>query len=164
MSKTKIILQVLAKKPSFTIDPLAEYAFVGGGTAGGYGIISENKHFSSSMLLGLLNSSLLDFFHKKISTPFSGGYYAYSKQYLEKLPLFNNEDGKTVLEKCNSVVLLVDKIIKLEDEKATTKNPRDLKDIEREIAQTDREINNIIYDLYDLTDEEIAIVEDSLSN
>jgi len=35
------------------------------------------------------------------------------------------------------------------------------KSIEAQIAHTDRAIDELVYDLYDLTDEEIAIVEES---
>ena len=38
-------------------------------------------------LLGMLNSSTLEFFLKKISPFISGGYYRYINQYLEKLPI-----------------------------------------------------------------------------
>jgi hypothetical protein len=34
--------------------------------------------------------------------------------------------------------------------------------LQRQIASTDEEIDRLVYELYDLTDEEIAIVEESI--
>jgi len=39
-----------------------------------------------------------------------------------------------------------------------------IKDLEKEIEKTDNEIDQMVYELYDLNDEEIKIVEESLSN
>ena len=35
--------------------------------------------------------------------------------------------------------------------------------IQRQIDLTDRQIDNLVYELYDLTDDEIAIVEESVN-
>lgn len=83
----KIMTQVLASKNSFTIDEEGEYYFVGGGNAGGYGITlkeGSNYHY----VLGLLNSSVLEFYLKKISTIFRGGFYSYGRRFIEKLPIY----------------------------------------------------------------------------
>ncbi len=39
---------------------------------------------------------------------------------------------------------------------------QEIKDLKEEIKRTDNEIDQMVYDLYDLTDKEIKIVEDSL--
>ncbi|MHA1613439.1 MAG: Eco57I restriction-modification methylase domain-containing protein [Candidatus Thorarchaeota archaeon] len=56
-------------------------------TTGGYGITSNGKFGSLSYLCGLLNSRLEDFYLKKISSNFQGGYFAANKQFIEKLPI-----------------------------------------------------------------------------
>jgi len=84
--RKKIMTQVLANKNSFTIDEEGKYYFVGGGNAGGYGIILKegcNYHY----ILGLLNSNVLEFYLKKISTIFKGGFYSYGRRFIEKLPI-----------------------------------------------------------------------------
>ncbi|MGB2841510.1 MAG: TaqI-like C-terminal specificity domain-containing protein [Halobacteriota archaeon] len=51
-------------------------------------IILENKYKKFyPFVLGLLNSKLIEFYHKHISPFVSGGYYRYKKQYLERLPI-----------------------------------------------------------------------------
>ncbi len=115
--------------------------------------------------LGLLNSNLLWLFLKSTGDVLSGGYYTFKTNYLSPFPVKLIEFSKDLeKQQHDKVVTLTQNMLNLNKEKATTNNPKDLKEIEREIAQTDRKINNIFYDLYELTDEEIAIVEDSLSN
>jgi predicted nucleic acid-binding Zn-ribbon protein len=43
----------------------------------------------------------------------------------------------------------------------TVKNPNDKPSLQREIDATDRQIDQLVYELYGLTDEEIKIVEES---
>jgi hypothetical protein len=56
-------------------------------------------------------------------------------------------------------VLLVERMLDLHRRKATEKNPETLRHIETEIAATDRRIDRLVYDLYALTADEIALVE-----
>ena len=52
-----------------------------------YVIDLDNFSHDPKYLLGLLNSSTLEFFFKQISPFISGGYYRYISQYLENLPI-----------------------------------------------------------------------------
>lgn len=83
----KIMTQVLANRSAFAIDPEGKYYFPGGGNAGGYGIIPKQQNLSLGFLCALLNSSLLDWNLKKISTRFRGGFYSYAKRFSGKLPI-----------------------------------------------------------------------------
>jgi len=84
----KIMTQVLANSASFALDEVGRYCFVGGGNAGGYGItLKENMSLSLEYICGLLNSNLLDWYLRKISTPFRGGYYSYARRFIERLPI-----------------------------------------------------------------------------
>ena len=69
MFQPKIITGVLANKASFNFDSDGKYTFVGGGNAGGYGLILIDTSFSYKYLVGLLNSQLIDLFIKSGSTP-----------------------------------------------------------------------------------------------
>lgn len=83
----KIMTQVLADKSTFSIDLNGKYYFVGGGNAGVYGIIAKDERLTSRFLCALLNSMLLDWNLKKISTRFRGGFYSYAKRFSGKLPI-----------------------------------------------------------------------------
>jgi hypothetical protein len=70
------------------LDDSGDFFFVGsgGGGGGGYGITLP-PHISRYYVLGALNSSLLDWLVKQITTPFHSGWYAYNKQYIEQIPI-----------------------------------------------------------------------------
>jgi hypothetical protein len=86
------LTQVLANQSSFTLDKNGQYYFVGGGNAGGYGIllndILKGNNEKYKYVLALLNSKLLDFHLKAISSKFRGGYFSYAKRFIEQLPIY----------------------------------------------------------------------------
>jgi hypothetical protein len=58
-------------------------------------------------------------------------------------------------------VACVERMLDLHKRLAEIKTPHDKTLIQRQIASTDREIDRLAYALYDLTDAEIANVEDA---
>ncbi len=48
-----------------------------------------------------------------------------------------------------------------EDVRSSAKTPTDKTAIQRQIDVTDRQIDNLVHELYDLTDDEIRIVEEA---
>jgi len=111
-------------------------------------------------VLGLLNSKLLDFFLKKVSTPFSGGYYAYNRQYIEQLPIrvinFSDRSDRAQHDK---LVKLVEKMLGAKKEWAAAEDDYDKRRFDQFCADLDLEIDCLVYKLYDLTDDEIDIVK-----
>ena len=57
------------------------------------------------------------------------------------------------------MVKLVERMLELNAKLAKAKVPDTKKRLERQIAATDTEIDKLVYKLYNLTDEEIRIVE-----
>ncbi|AXV37894.1 MAG: restriction endonuclease subunit M [Methanobacterium sp. BRmetb2] len=166
MEQIKLLTPSIASSASFTLDKSEFYYFIGsgGGGGGGYGITLNSDNINDYMyILGLLNSNLLDKYLKSYSSQFRGGYYAYNKQYIEKLPIhaidLDNLEDVTIYDK---VVILVEKILKLHENLTNTKTPNEKEMIQRQIDATDKQIDRLIYELYDLTPEEIRIIEDSL--
>ncbi len=161
MNQKKILTPSIASFSSFMLDNDEHYFFVGsgGGGGGGYGITFPVKErIAYEYFLGLLNSRLLDFYLKTYSSQFSGGYYAYNKQYIERLPIriidFMNKDESAIHDKMVNFVRHM-----LELHKRTHKTPFEQERLAREIAATDAQIDRLVYDLYGLTEEEIKIVE-----
>jgi len=62
------------------------------------------------------------------------------------------------------VVALVERMLELQERLAAKGEVHDeeRRQIEREIERTDREIDALVYDLYGLTQEERAMVEESI--
>jgi hypothetical protein len=129
-------------------------------TTGGYGITSDEKTGSLEYLCSLLNSHVLDFFLKNVTTTFHGGYFAANKQYIEILPIkpidFTDKHETAIHE---HIVRLVQSMLSLHKQMPESKSKKHKVVMQRQIEATDREINRIVYDLYNLTKDEIAIVE-----
>lgn len=115
-----------------------------------------------NFLLGILNSKLIDYYFKLLfmSTHMSQGYIRYDIPYLQQLPI------KTVSEnKQKELINLVDKMLSLNKNLNQVINkPHDRIKIEKEIKETDDKINEIVYKLYNITDEEKKIIEESLNS
>jgi type I restriction-modification system DNA methylase subunit len=91
MEPDKIMTNIMSSYNRFVADTDGEYYFVGGGNAGGYGIQLREEYAPSSedllYYVALLNSTVLEFFHKHIAPIFGGKYYSYNKRYLEPHPI-----------------------------------------------------------------------------
>jgi hypothetical protein len=57
------------------------------------------------------------------------------------------------------MVFLVDRMLALVPKRRAEANPQTAAQLDAQLAATDRQIDRLVYDLYGLTDEEIALVE-----
>jgi len=82
------------------------------------------------------------------------------QQYLEQLPIrtidSNNPSEKALHDR---LVSLVDRMLDLHKKKNSLPPSAEREKIEREITVTDEKIDEIIYGLYGIKEEEIRIVE-----
>lgn len=137
--KEKIGWQRVTQEPSFILENervlLDSMAFMVGNSK------NELKY-----LLGFLNSSLIFYYFKNIGHLYSDKGFLLSNQYVEKFPIpkINSKNEKLA----NELISLVDEILVLkeQDKNADTKTQED-------------KINSIVYKLYNLTEEEIKIIE-----
>ena len=164
MEQMKILTPSIANRSSFTLDRTDFYYFVGsgGGGGGGYGITfgEEFDETDYLYLLGILNAKLIDWFLKRASSPFSGGYYSYNRQYIEQIPIHTVRSGEAAEKRRYSQMIdLVDTMLQINRKLTEAKSPQAKTVIQRQIEATNRQIDKLVYKLYDLTDEEIEIVE-----
>jgi type I restriction-modification system DNA methylase subunit/fido (protein-threonine AMPylation protein) len=128
-------------------------------------ILKRETKLSALYALGLLNSTLLDFYFKRQTVPFRGGFFSANRQYIEQLPIrpinFANPVDKARHDK---VVSLVERMLDLHKRLAAAKSPDDKTRLQSQIDSSDREIDRLVYDLYGLTEEEISIVENSVAS
>ncbi len=83
MATSKILVPDIADRASFALDREGSYAFTSG-----YGItLKDEAEEASEYVLGLLNSRVLDFYLKNISTTLRGGFFRYFTQYIEQIPI-----------------------------------------------------------------------------
>jgi hypothetical protein len=111
-------------------------------------------------LLGLLNTRLLFGYLLQIGTTLRGGYVRFWTQFIEQLPIrtIDFEDPADVARH-NKMVALVERMLELHKKLAAANIPADKALYQRQIEATDRQIEALVYELYGLTEEEIAIVE-----
>lgn len=153
----KILVPDIADRASFALDERGEYAFTSG-----YGITFKSGVAESpKYILGLLNSGLLDWYLKKISTTMRGGFFRYFTQFVEKLPIrpvnFSDSLDKAQHDK---VVALVERMLDLNKRKHSGEcAPSVVQRLEREIAATEAEIDDLVFKLYCITGEERRIIE-----
>ncbi|GAA8912081.1 hypothetical protein HpEKA39_06620 [Helicobacter pylori] len=100
----------------------------------------EREH--AKFLVGLLNSRLLDWLFRKTSTNNHVNLYE-----LETLPI--PQITKSNQPTADKIIALVDKILAVKE-----------KDPKANILELEKEIDALVYRLYNLTDEEIKIIED----
>ena len=157
--QSKLLIPYMVTDLSAYYDAGDNYYFINV-TTGGYGITSDESKGSYFYLCGLLNSRLLNFVLKQVSTTFHGGYFAANKQYIEQLPIrtidFNERAEKSAHDK---IVALVESMLALHKSLALAQSPVEKERLEKQIKSTDEGIDKLVYDLYGLNQEEIRIVE-----
>jgi type I restriction-modification system DNA methylase subunit len=167
--RPKLLTPSIAQRASFSYDGRGHY-FVGsgGGGGGGYGIILKEYDLESGLswpyVLALLNSRLLDFYLQSISSPFRHGWYAYNKQYIERLPIYcPNLEGEQDLGRSEYLKILVMAMLHHQKELAYAEAHKEDRrhNLARQVERLDAQIDALVYELYGLTEEEIKIVETS---
>ncbi len=94
----------------------------------------------------------------QISSTKQGGYFEYKPMYISQIPIRKFDLSKNAdNEQYNRMVSLVRHMINLH--KRAPASPQEQEQLAREIAATDNQIDALVYQLYGLTPEEIAIVE-----
>jgi hypothetical protein len=133
------------------------------GLALGVQVFSVSKLLDShQFILGLLNSSLISYlFRMRFQAKhLAGGFLAINMGQLAKLPIrVIDEKSRSEKTQRDSLVSLVDQMLAFHSKLAATKSGHACTVIERQIEATDRQIDQLVYQLYGLTDAEIALVE-----
>lgn len=107
--QSKIITQVNADYAAFAHDNDGEYYFVGGGTAGGYGVsFKRDETKLRKRVLGLLNSYLLDWRVKHESSEFRGKFFSFAQRYMVDLPIAVPDDEDDFIETVDTLVELAE--------------------------------------------------------
>jgi hypothetical protein len=160
----KILLPYMTTRLRADLDEDEDLFFVNI-TTGGYGLRFENaEDHDLKYILGLLNSKLLDNFIRQMTNAFRGGYFAVNKQAIERLPFrpinFNEAQDKT---RHNKIVSLVDQMLSLNKQLPATKTDHEKTAIQRQINAVDQQIDQVIYALYGLNEDEIKLVEGNVA-
>jgi hypothetical protein len=112
-------------------------------------------------ILGLLNSTLINFYHRFKYLDLSKNLFQKILiQNCKKFPIINLDlDNKENKFRHNQLVSLVTLMLEAKKQLATAQTEGDKTFLENKCNHLDRQIDNLVYQLYDLTEEEIKIVE-----
>ena len=135
-SKAKIVWGNLNEYAKFAYAP--EGTFISAPTT----MLTPFSHY----MLAMLNSTLLDWYFRLIGVERDGGYFEYKPMFIERLPIPEISGPEQ-----RPFIRLVDGILE-----AKESNP------DADTSEQEREIDRLVYDLYGLTEEEVAAVERSM--
>jgi hypothetical protein len=149
-SKTKIVYPEICKQPEFTLDAEKIYP--------------NNKCFiipvDDKYLLGILNSHLTRFLFEMLLPKLQGGFFMPARVALETFPIRTIDPTNPAdVARHDRMVALAEKMLDLNKRLAAAKAPHEKEVLAGMIDATDRQIDRLVYELYGLTEEEIAVVE-----
>jgi hypothetical protein len=130
-----------------------------------FATLLTNDQYDLKYLLALFNSKLLSVIYMNLfaGMHMGGGYLRYRTSFLNKLPIIEIDFSKETYKlKHNQIVNLVDHILIAKTQLQSAKTDKDKTFFTRKIAEIDSQIDGLVYELYGLTEEEIAIVENSV--
>ncbi|WDL73213.1 type IIG restriction enzyme/methyltransferase [Helicobacter winghamensis] len=144
--KEKIVYSEIVREPQFYLDS-GEFKFGNFYAEATSFILSGNENFTHSLhyLLGILHSKLITYAFKEF---YAGGGlgesgYRYKKAFLERLPI-PKVDSKTEAE----FIQIVQEILEKKKVDSTIDTPT-----------LESKLDNLVYQLYNLSDDEIRLVE-----
>ncbi|MBC8421155.1 MAG: Eco57I restriction-modification methylase domain-containing protein [Desulfobacterales bacterium] len=143
---SKIMTPDICDGPQMTLDQSAEFYH----TTTLYSFVFKDiVRNSPKYFLGVLNSRLLWYFMNVTGTVLRGGFLRFKTEYLRPFPIPCSLSQKPPLEgQENRIVGLVDQILSAKK-----------LDPEADTSKWEAKIDRMVYELYGLTEEEIAIVE-----
>ncbi len=160
IAKPKIITPDIAAQASFAYDEEGRYYF-SGGAAGGYGLTITSPGVSPLFLLGLLNSSLLDWFFEPGAARFQEGYFIYEDRFLRNQPIesFNDKQGRPkgiALE----IVKTVEDITNSKKKLRTSSDSIMLAKLADHVQDLERSLDDLVFKLYQVSSDEIKLIQD----
>jgi hypothetical protein len=144
--KTKIVTPDIANGCQMTLDENDLYH-----TTTIYSFIFKRNLESIKYFLALLNSTLVWYFLTSTGSVLRGGFFRFKTNYLMPFPIPQHLSNK----RQQPFILLVDKILAITKDADYQQNPSK----QTQVKEYEKQIDQMVYDLYGLTDEEIKIVE-----
>lgn len=120
--------------------------------------------YNSKYFLGIINSKMLSWYHHKKNPKASKGLFPkILVSDLKKIPIHKIDfDNKKDKSRHDQMVAYVDTMLELNKKLPKLKTEHEKTVIQRQIDATDRKIDKLVYKLYDLTDEDIRLIEESV--
>lgn len=159
-----------AKENIFCFDDTEEYIGYTNTTV----IFDTNDEIDLLYLLALLNSKLLTFRYRSIGKQTGSGVFEYFENGISKLPIphISKDKQQPFIKKAQSMIEmkkklndyngLMEKFKKDSDFDNLVKIEKEIEALNQNIVDTDNEINRMVYELYEMSDSDIEIIEKTL--
>jgi Eco57I restriction-modification methylase/TaqI-like C-terminal specificity domain len=147
----KIIVAKIAKVLECFLDADGSYASLNTNC-----VFAPKGGRSLEFLVGVLNSSLITFIYVQLfaALKMSGGYFQFQAPQLRLLPIPPIDNPRQL-----AIERLVATTSGLHRELLDSNTPHEREKIERQIWAVERQIDQIVFELYEMTAEEITVVE-----
>jgi len=125
-----------------------------------YNIQSLNRDTDLRIVLAIINSQFIRYYVRKTFTAYKLLFPQLNQTTIKTFPIPQRtlQPGST---QGRQLAEITDQILTLHKQLAAARTPQEKTVIQRQIEATDRQIDQLVYELYGLSDEEIAIVEQS---
>lgn len=141
MPLPKIFTPDIAPRAAFSYDPTGEVFFTGG-VAGGYGLLPKPP-MCAEMLLGILNSTVLDFYHHRIASQMRGGWFSYESRFIKNLPIAPSSPAQQAV-----LIRLSEWLLWLHAQPSVAESSRE-HPVDPDIAAyIEQWVNALVYELY----------------
>ncbi len=139
----KILGPDYAQQSSFAYDATGQVVPVGGNA-----IVSTDLDLR--VVLGILNSSMINWYITKSSVRRRGGYFAFYGRFIQSLPLVNVPMLPNGVELQNSIIDCVERLTSLHDDlrQAALSDVR-MSQLALQLTKTDRELDELVLHLYE---------------
>jgi hypothetical protein len=159
--RAQIAVPLLADRGLFALIPRSSRGSICPMASGGFTItLRGNGALKPEFVLGILNSKLSFWVLRQLSNVFRGGWITCTKQYFGELPIIRLDLGKpSDKSRHDKLVLLVEKMLGLVPKLLAATGDREKAALQNAVTATDQQIDQLIYDIYNLTPQEIKLVE-----
>ncbi len=159
-SKPRILIREITSKPPYCINAtFLQDTFLNNKSILNV-LLPSNNADQLKVLCAILNSRIMSEFYRAFAV--KAVRKLFPKIVINNLREFPIPSGLFEIHQkaaCNKIVTLVEKMLTLHQQLPATKTPHDTTLLQRQIDATDRQIDQLIYQLYGLTGAEIALIE-----
>ncbi len=156
--RIKLCIPRLVENLYMSFDEYGEY-YLDNVDVCGVNIKPKFARYDNRYFLGLLNSRLLRWYFPFVSAPFRGNWLSANRQFLSQLPIRTIDfDNPADVALHDQMVALVDNMLDWHKQLPGLAG-EGRRIAQAQIERTDREIDELVYVLYGLTEDEVRVVE-----
>jgi len=121
-----------------------------------HNIISKTPPIDLRYVLAILNSTLIKYYYKFVVGETGRAFAQVKTIYIKKLPFVNSADEIKL-----KLINLVDTLSSLSQEISKAKTPSEKEQIQNQATHIDKKIDELVYKIYGIGEDEIKIIEEN---